>query len=296
MKIGVDEMLLHLGRIGGITTLIVLCMFYPFLPGRYDGLAVALSAMAQLFGVAGLLLVPLGVLWLAYELTKRARRKRNLPHTERAYYFALASIIASSIVAVAISLGAFASIGLTFGFGTLALLAYIVSRFIPKLKLLKNAEPENLNPAPLYLTFIPIAVLVLQVMFAAPATEFGRNCAIARTAELINDIEEYRVANGHYPKSLLAEHQDYEPSVIGIKQYYYEPSGDAYNLLFEQPTFLLANPGTREFVIYNKLDEQTMIAHDSDILRWTPEELQQRRGWYAVNDAPSPHWKYFWLD
>jgi len=286
----------HLARMGAITMLIIACMFLPFLPGQYDGLAVTLSAMSQLFGVAGLLLVPIGVLWLAYELTKRARRKRNLPHIERAYYFARASIIASSIVAVAISLGAFASIGLTFGFGTLALLAYIVSRLIPKLKLLKNAEPENLNPAPLYLTFIPIAVLVLQVMFAAPATEFSRNYAIARTAELINAIEEYRIANGHYPKSLLAEHQDYEPSVIGIKQYYYEPSGDAYNLFFEQPTFLLANPGTREFVMYNKLDEQTMIAHDSDILRWTPAELQQRRGWYAVHDAPSPHWKYFWLD
>ncbi len=133
-------------------------------------------------------------------------------------------------------------------------------------------------------------------MFAAPATEFSRNYAIARAVELINEIEEYRIANGHYPQSLLAEHQDYEPSVIGIKQYYYEPSGDAYNLFFEQPTFLLANPGTREFVMYNKIDEQTMIAHDSDILRWTPEQLAQRRGWYAVHDAPSPHWKYFWLD
>jgi hypothetical protein len=37
---------------------------YPFLPGRYDPLAAPLSAMAQVFGKAGLLLVPLGV-WSA---------------------------------------------------------------------------------------------------------------------------------------------------------------------------------------------------------------------------------------
>jgi hypothetical protein len=34
-------------------------------------LALALSAMAQLFGVVGLLLVPIGAFWLVYELRKR---------------------------------------------------------------------------------------------------------------------------------------------------------------------------------------------------------------------------------
>jgi hypothetical protein len=34
-------------RIAAITILAVACMFYPFLPGRYDRLAVTLSTMAQ---------------------------------------------------------------------------------------------------------------------------------------------------------------------------------------------------------------------------------------------------------
>jgi len=289
-------MILHLALIGGITTLIVLCMFYLASPGGYDGLAVILSATAQVFGIAGLLLVPIGALWLVYELRKRARIKRNLPNKDKRYRFALTSVIASSIVAVAVSLGAFISIGLSIAFLTFALWAYIVSRLIPKLKLLKKAEAENFNPVPLYLIFIPSVVLLFQITLAAPAIEFSRNYAITRSEALINDIEEYRAANGHYPSSLLAVNKDYHPSVVGIEQFHYAPNGDAYNLFFEQPTFLLANFGTREIVMYNPRDEQTMISHDGDILRWTPEELETRRGWYAVHDAPSPHWKYFWFD
>lgn len=93
-------MTLHLVRMAGITLLIVLCLFYPFLPGEYDGLAVALSTIAQLFGTAGLLLVPIGVLWLVYEARNRAQRSRNPPQVGRGYYFAMAALIAASIVAV----------------------------------------------------------------------------------------------------------------------------------------------------------------------------------------------------
>ncbi len=296
MKTRSSGMASHCALIAGITATIVFCTFYPFLPGAYDGLAVTLSAMAQLFGIAGLLLVPVGALWLGYELRKQARGKQNLSHKKRGYSFALASTLIGSIVAVAVSLGAFASIGLSFGFVALALWAYVVSRLVPNLRLLKSAEAGNFHPAPLYLTSIPIAVLLLQVMLADSATEFSRNRAIANSAELIRDIEAYHATNGHYAQSLSSPTQDYKPSVIGIQQYHYAPHGDAYNLYFELPTFLFANPGTREIVMYNKLDQHAMPSHDSDILLWTAEQLAARRGWYAVHDAASPHWKYFWFD
>jgi|GEM_PF-6756950 len=54
-------MTLHLVRVSGLITFLFLCTFYPFLSGKYDGLAVALSTMAQIFGVIGMLLVPVGV-------------------------------------------------------------------------------------------------------------------------------------------------------------------------------------------------------------------------------------------
>ncbi len=288
-------MTLHLVRMGALVVLLVLCTFYPFLPGEYDALAVPLSAMAQAFGMVGLLLVPVGLLWLAYELRKRARRKRNVQINARRYYFVLASIIASSIVALAVSFGAFMGISLSLAFLTLALWLYFLSRVIPRLKLLKTAEPEDFNPAPFYLVFVPTLVLIFQIALAAPATEFSRNRAIAQSAELIGDIEEYRAAHGRYPSFLQAINKDYYPSVVGIEQFHYTPHRDAYNLFFEQPTFLF-DFGIREIVIYNKLDEHLIVSHAAWILSGPAEQLEARQGWYTVHNASSPHWKYFWFD
>jgi hypothetical protein len=271
-------------------------MFYPFLPGKYDGLAVPLSTMAQLFGAAGLLLVPIGVLWLVYEVRKRAQKNRNLPNTGRGYYFAMVSLIAASFVVIAGSFVILVVIGVSFGVLAFALGFYAMSRLIPRLKLLKKAEAENINPAPFYIVFIPLAILLLQITLAGPATEFSRNYAITKSAELINEIEKHHARYGRYPSSLLAVNKDYHPSVVGIEQFHYAPNGDAYNLFFEQPTFLFDDLGTREFVMYNKLDEHIMLSHAAWLLVWSPEELAARQGWYAAHDASSPHWKYFWFD
>ena len=288
-------MTLHLVRVSGLITVLVLFTFYPFLSGKFDGLAVPLSTMAQIFGVVGLLLVPIGVSWLIYELRERARRKRTLPAKARAYYFALASMVASSIVAIAISLSAFVNIGLSFGLLTLALWCYVVARLRPGLKLLQRAEAESFNHAPLYLVFIPCIVLSFQLALAPRAADFSRNRAIVQSAELIGDIEEYHARYGRYPSSLLALHKDYQPSVVGIEQFHYAPNGEAYNLFFEQPTFVF-DFGIREIVMYNKLNEHRMVSHAAWILAGPPEELEARQGWHSSHDASIQHWKYFWFD
>ena len=283
----------HLGRLTVITLSILLCIFYPFLPGGYDGLAVALSAMAQAAVVVGLLLVPIGILWLAHELRSHARRKQGLPHTERGYRFAVASVVGSSIVAAAVSLSAAMSVGRSFGVLTIALWIYSVSRLIPRLKMMRNIERGALNPVPLYLTVVPIAALLGQLVLDGPAVEHSRNRAIDNSAEVVNDIERFHAAHGRYPGSLLAVWPDYKPSVVGIRQFHYARQGDAYNLVFEQPQFRW---GTQEFVVYNKLDQHFMPSHAEWNLRSTPEELAGREGWYSVRNAARPHWKYFWFD
>jgi hypothetical protein len=270
-------------------------MFYPYLLGEYDGLAEALSMMMQVFGVVGMLLVPIGVFWVVYELRRKKRAKVNLPHTDTGYYFAIASLIVASFVALVVTIFAWLSTGLSFGLLTLALWVYLVARLIPRLKLLKNVENRSFNPAPLYL-FIPIAALVVQLMFAVPAIEFSRNNAIAMSAEMINEIENYHRAYGSYPLSLNALNKDYHTSVVGIEQYHYAPNGDAYNLYFNQPRFLFPELGAREVVMYNKLDQHIMPSHAYWVLISTPEELAEGQGWYAVHDASTPHWKYFWFD
>ena len=105
--------------------------------------------------------------------------------------------------------------------------------------------------------------------------------------------ERHRAAGGTYPASLLSVWKDYSPAVIGIEKYHYGRSGEAYNLLFEQPAADLA---TREFVVYNPRDEQVATSHAMDCLQYSPERLARARGYFAVHQTPHAHWKYFWFD
>jgi hypothetical protein len=265
---------------------IVFCTALPFLPGRYDSLAAPLSMMSQLFGVVGLLLVPVGVLWIVAEHWSRLARSRGV--------FAYIALIAVSLVWAIVSLGAFLD-SLTLGVGVIALWAYVVTRVFSRLRALRGAPPRSATAMALYLVLVPIAVTLAQRALDGPLTDFSRSRAIRNSAALIADIERHRIANGRYPLSIVSVNKDYWPSVIGIRNYQYEPHGDAYNLFFEQITLQL---GTVEVVMYNPLDQQVMTSHAMDVLQLTPEQLQldRSRGHNAVHNARQPHWKYFWFD
>ena len=289
-------MIAHIAMIGGLTALLVLAVFYPFLPGSYDVLALPLSAMVQASGLVGVLLVPVGIAWLAYELREQARRKRNLAHAGKRYLFALAAVITATLPAAAACFVALMTSGPVLAVFAFALCACAAWTVLPRLKALKNAERAYFSPAPLYLVVLPSALLLLPLTLADRATELSRGRAIANSSELIDDIEKYRALNGHYPNTLLAVWKDYDPAVVGIEKFHYVPQGDAYNLFFEQPKLLLDNIGTREFVVFNRLDQHLITSHAAWILVSAPGELPARQGWYAAHNAQTPHWKYFWFD
>lgn len=271
-------------------------MAYPFLRGGYDSLAVTLSTMIQIFGGFGLLFVPVGIGWLTHEGWKQRQRKQNLPYKDRSHLFALLSIIVFSVISAILSLVAFAMVGISFGSLTLALFIYVFFKLNSRLRQLKNTDSEDFAPLPFYLIFIPTFIVFFQFILGPSLTSFSRNHAIANSAEMISDIENYHEKYGHYPDSLQAVWKDYYPDVVGVEKFHYAPHGDAYDLFFEQPRFFFDNFGTREFVVYNKLDEHRMMSHTSWIMIFTPQEMQTTQGWYTVQDAPSPHWKYFWFD
>ena len=278
------RLLIHTLGIAAAAAGIMLATLLPFLPGDYDSLAETLSAMARVFGVVGLLLVPVGALWVASEYWSRLAGKQ--------YGIAIAALIVPSIVWILGSLMMLVVGSLTLGVGMLVFWIYAVSRAWAALKRLKKAGPRPPSAVAFYLLIVPVAVLILQILLVGRAIESSRNRAIRNSAQLIADIERYRAAQGRYPASLLAVWADYKTGVIGIKEYVYEPSGDAYNLVFEQIALAV---GTREFVVYNPRDEQVMTSHANDLLTRT-HELTWRRGYYAVNHASHPHWKYFWFD
>ena len=267
-------------RIAAVTGAIILSTLLPFLPGRYDPLAVPLSMLAQLFGKVGLLLVPAGVLWMAAGRAAATPRRRSV--------VAVTALAAFLVVWAILSLGAFVE-SVVLGLAMLAVGAYAIVR------IRRASRMAAASALPLSFIFVPAAVALIQLALARPVPELSRSHAIRNSAPLIADIERYRVRNGHYPRSLVSVNRDYSPSVIGIEEYRYEPSGDAYNVFFEQLTFRL---GTREIVMYNPRDRQVMTSHALDVLQLTPEQLalDQARGHNAVHDAPEPHWKYFWFD
>ena len=97
----------HALQLAAITSLALACMFYPFMPGTHDRLAVTLSAMAQVLGLTGVLMVPIGILWLLHELAVlRARRQGSATPRDRGSWFALGAIVASAVVMVGIAFAA----------------------------------------------------------------------------------------------------------------------------------------------------------------------------------------------
>ena len=280
-------MIKHLLGIVAAIAFVVLCTLLPFLPGSYDGLAVALSEMAHIFGTLGLMLVPIGMLWIAAYGSKRLVQKRHL--------FPLLALIASTLVWAGLFLAAVVQSGFVLGFAIVVLWLWLLRKAWTNVRRTNTTPSDHPSAIPFYLIVVPVVVALLQWAFVERAIESSRNRAILNSAPLIAAIENYRARNGKYPTSLLAEWPDFKPDVIGIREYRYEPHGEAYNLVFEQFNYRF---GTREFVVYNPLDEHVMTAHASDILELTPEQLviERTRGHHARHDLPQPHWKIFWFD
>lgn len=261
---------------------VLLGTLLPFLPGAYDPLASPLSLMARGGGIVSLLLVPIGAIGLASRLSTRlGSRPRR---------FAVAALVVATLVWMLISLAGFLS-STALGTVTLILGLFVVWTTVRRWR----SVPPNVPATAigLYLLVLPIVIVAVQWTIVPPAVEFSRNRAIRNSERLIADIEQYRTTNGRYPLSLQALWPDYKPCVMGVEKYHYEPSGESYNVWFENPALSF---GTREIVVYNPRDEQQFTSHPMDLLQYPLERLNLARGYYAVREAPHPHWKYFWFD
>ncbi|PVD49403.1 hypothetical protein DC498_25175 [Terrimonas sp.] len=263
-----------------LTTLLALGIAYPFLSGDYDRLAMPISTMIQVFGLVGLALVPVGVLWLV------------IP--KHRFAFAITALIISTFVILVICLFATLSVGKSLGMLMLLLWTFIVVLLIPQIKSLKNQPQNKANWLPVYLIYLPIFTLLFQLTFAKHLTQLSRNRAIENANRFIRHIEEYYTQTGQFPLTLQAQNKDYYPDVVGVEKYLYAPHRKGYNLSFEQPRFLLDRFGTREWVVYNPLDENSVYSHTAWLL--PTEQAEPSQGWYASGETGHKHWKYFLFD
>lgn len=273
-----------------MTVWIALCMFLPFMPGEFDSLAIAISSSAQLLSFGSLIFVPLGIAWLINEIMRHGKQAAK---SLNAYYFMAIGLIILFVFTLAICLSFLLSGNRLLGLFVLIFGIYFFLKVHIRIKRQRNTARQKFNLHPVSLICAPLFLFFIRFMFIDRAVEYGRDRAIKQSQKLIQDIETFHRNNGHYPISMLALHNDYKPSVAGIKQYNYEPNGDAYNLYFEQ---LSGNLGTIEVVMYNKFGKQVMTSHDQDLLLLSPNELNQQRGYYTVRNLQNSDWKIFLFD
>lgn len=256
----------------------------PFIAGGYDPLATPIATMAWTFGRVSLLFVPLGALWLWVTLRNRAgtRAPGWLMWVTRS----VCAVV--SLVMIFVAFASSDSLLLTTAIAAMGILLNI--------RLARGLRAANSGTAlspfvPAITAVAPIVIFVAQAALVEPLTTYARNRAIANSAPLIAEIERHRQRRGVYPASLFALYGDYKPSVVGVERYYYEPSGAAYNVIFEEPSPVF---GTRRFVVYNPRDEQRVTVHEQDRLRLEGAELDaDNAGYTIIQPLPQPHWKVF---
>jgi hypothetical protein len=272
-------MMAHLVRASLIVAIIIGATFLPYVAGGYDPLAKPLSMMAWALGRCGLLYVPVALLWLGASATGMQRRG----------WLVWLTLAACVLIELVMGLIAFSS-GVLFatGFGVIAVLLNI--RMLRQLRAAMS-EPRVARIIPAILVITPVVVLVIQSALVGPLAASSRNRVITNSAPLIAEIERYRERHGVYPDSLFSLYGDYKPAIIGVQRYHYEQSGEAYNVIFEEPSLSF---GTRRFVVYNPRGEQRLTVHEQDrLLLEGPELDADNAGYTLVEQLPQPNWKAF---
>ncbi len=277
-KLFSDMKKIHWFQLIALNLVVALCIFLPFIPGSYDELSVGLSASAQLLGYIGMLLVPIGILWLIQEIRKTYNKNVDPNNWNSGYYYAITATVAGIFIALLVSLGLLMSAGVSSAVMSLALVAFILYRLLPKIKKMRGAETKRFNVAPLYLLSIPIIAFAVRFFFIGMLCDYSRTYVMEKGEEVISAVENYYAQKGKYPESLTEIHHIPKPSIMGIGDFKYEKNGEAYNLSFVQSQFIFQRFATEEVVMYNRNDEHNVKGH------------------YASYDTKFPHWKYFWLD
>ena len=274
---GVGVMVKHLLMIIGVYVLWMLGIIYPYMPGAHDPLAIPLSTVLQVCVVVSLLWMPVGIVWVIAVWHQRAT-----PWLGRV--LGIMAIVSSGVFGVVGD----ASGGVFFGV-SVAIVVGVCLRWVWR----QDAFGAH---GAVYLVAVPVCAMATLMAMATPVTDSSRAHAIAQSQPMIDDLADYYVRNQRYPVSLQAMYHDYPVGVVGVARYFYVPSATAYNLMYEQPRFLLDDIGTREWVVYNPRDEHRVYSHDSWILLLSATQLSQSQGWYANEPTEYSHWRVFLFD
>lgn len=294
MKIVNKNIIRQIFMMTGIVVALFLCIVAPFLPGDYDAVAIHISLVTQTLSVIGIITSIPAALWLYHSLKNRNAEWNNLILDKQKKF---ARIYIYSVLIIFLPIVLMTTLTMSFSMGILLFITVLILSILTLRKISQsNSDKISTFHIPLFLTLLPILLLLFQKTVDKPITDWCRNRAIENSKEIIAEIEKHKIQYGNYPLTMNAVHRDYNVGIIGIEKYHYTYDDTTYNLYFEQPRFLLDQFGTREFVVYNPKDKHLMISHASWNARWNSQQIQTTQGWYATGNTGQPHWKYFWFD
>lgn len=263
-----------------VASLLIGISFVPFLPGPYSTVAIGASALVQMFGFFGLLLVPVGLVWLLLQLRTKQEERKVPDRWANGYYLSLlVFILVIGFLILLLAVG-FYQVGIRERIFFMCFIGVLIAFCYAGTARLKNSRPEKSNFLSLYLIVIPLAAWCTKNFWVEKIADISRDKAIVQSLPLIDALEEYHSKNGRYPFTLNELKGKYLPvipnsGVIGIKPYAYEKTGDSYQLSFVQ---WLHWGATEEKVIYSRFNQE------------------QIKGYFAGFGTKYPDWRYYWFD
>lgn len=263
-----------------VILLLIGISFAPFLPGSYSTVAIGASALVQMSGFFGLLLVPVGVLWLLLQLRNRQEKPKMPDKWANGYYFSLLVFIPTIGFLILLLAVGFYQMEVRERVLSIAFIAALIIFCGAGIVRLKNSRPGKFNFSPLYLIILPLTAWCTKNFWVEKIADVSRDKAIVQSLPIIEALEEYHSKNGAYPVSLDELKGKYltmipNSGVIGIKPYGYEKTGDSYRLSFVQ---WLHWGATEEKVIYSRFNQE------------------QIKGYFAGFETKHPDWRYYWFD
>ena len=252
---------------------ILLGMFLPHLPGRYDGLATTISFVAQVASYASLLLVPVGLVWML--------NPRRSPMWWRLSLFII-GLVAFVAVFAALAVNQ-AALSVLMAGGALVFLRRGGLRRAGE----TSVGDSRSHPPATRLLLVPPVLVGCAILLLPRAADWSRDRVIRHSAPLIDAIEGFFQRHGRYPTSLQSLNRDIPTGITGVERFHYEPNGDGYNLYFIRPSIAL---DATEVVMYNPRDQHRFTSHELDILQFDGADLDLRRGDRRRTRLAQPYW------
>jgi len=284
-------------KFAGINLLFALVILLPFLPGPSNSVVIGLSAVAQAAGFFGLLLIPIGLVWVILgrrnQMNKSGGKWGNKPFS----ILAILSCIITFPIYFLLVAAIFFTYGLSAGVVSLLIGVYALYLSIKGVRKLNKRQITRLNFAPFYLVTIPLLSLFMRLYLAPPISAYSRNLAIERSQVLISAIEQFKIKEGKYPVSLEQLQPVYlrkipSPNIMGILHFKYNGIDDRYSVSFSQ---WLDIGSLEEIVLYDKTNLRNNL--QGEYAKYNYDlDLWRVHGAFASYETGHDHWRYYHCD